>query len=429
MFTVQRPPPQLFSKGEAADNCNAPQPKPPIRLQAPPGLPSAVQPRKYFRRGCADGRAAVIVNYLASLSWNSSHVPDSTNNSRSCLLPALLGVALQFTGLHAAAQSPLADDANMVSVLYATLRNHGQVDKPVAYYGDSRGKLTTGSCEMEFRPVNGLKQLADSSPIYIPDRIRSLRKITEFSLDELWKRLDGAVARDNGNLVLYTHGYNISFQKACRRAATFQRELDLHGRLLLFSWPANGNLLTYTRDVADISWSVDYLEKFLASLHQRYGAARISLVGHSLGARGLVDALTRLGYGNSGRPLFNELVLIAPDIDSQVFLQQLAELRPLVSRITLYASANDKALKFSNEVHGAARLGEAGERLTLAPGVETIDVSALESRSVSGHIYHQHDSGVIADIKQLIDGGKGAARRSGLAQRSRQGKRYWVLTP
>jgi esterase/lipase superfamily enzyme len=282
---------------------------------------------------------------------------------------------------------------------------------------------------MEFRPVNGLKQLADSSPFYIPDRIRSLRRITEFSPEELWKRLDSAVARDNGNLVLYIHGYNLSFQKACRRAATFQRELDLHGRLLLFSWPANGNLLTYTQDEADISWSVDYLENFLASLHLRYGAERVSLVGHSLGARGLVEALMHLGYGNAGRPLFNELVLIAPDIDSQVFIKRLAELRPQVKRITLYASAHDKALKFSNEVHGAARLGEAGERLTLAPGIETIDVSALETRSVSGHIYHQHDSSVIADIKQLLDAGKGAAGRSGLTQRSRQDGDYWVLQP
>jgi pimeloyl-ACP methyl ester carboxylesterase len=314
-----------------------------------------------------------------------------------------------------------------VSVLYATLRNHERKESPGEFYGDSRGQLNTGVCNMEFKPVNGLKQLADSMPFYIPDRIRSLRGIDEFPQEEFWKRLEATIARDNGNLVFYIHGYNIGFEKACTRAATFQRELDLHGRMLLFSWPANGNVLTYTHDEADLAWSVYHLEKFLTQLSNRFGSSRIDLVAHSLGARGVLDALTRIDCCNPSKQLFNELVLVAPDVDSQIFLQRLPQLRPLVRRITLYASKNDNALKLSHEVHGSSRLGEAGKMLTLDPGIETIDVSAQNARTVSGHIYHLHNPMVIADIKQLIDEGKGASQRTSLEEKSLHGVRFWNL--
>ena len=61
---------------------------------------------------------------------------------------------------------------------------------------------------------------------------------------------------DNGNVVIYIHGYKIDFEKSCRRSAVFQRALGLQDRLLLFSWPADGNMLKYTWDEADLIWSV-----------------------------------------------------------------------------------------------------------------------------------------------------------------------------
>ncbi|MEN8214590.1 MAG: alpha/beta fold hydrolase [Pseudomonadota bacterium] len=320
-------------------------------------------------------------------------------------------------------------DSTLVSVLYATLRNHENGNKPAHYYGDSRGRLSMGVCNMEFKAINGLKKLADSAPFYIPDRIRSLEGIEEYSAEEFWKSLDASVARNGGRLVFYIHGYNISFEKACKRAATFQRELGLHDRMLLFSWPANGNLLTYAQDEADLAWSAHHLEQFLAQLFDRFGASHIDLVAHSLGARGVLLALSRMGLRDPARQLFNELVLIAPDVDSEMFLQQLPRLRPLARRITLYASDNDRALKLSHEVHGSPRLGEAGKQLTLDTRIETIDVSALNAGTLSGHIYHQHNHQVIADIKELIDGGKGASHRRGLERKYRNGISYWMLNP
>ena len=352
---------------------------------------------------------------------------------RSNILTATLFItviSILFTIRHGEAQGSDEEASDTtVSVLYATLRNHEEKEKQGKFYGDSRGKLNTGICNMEFKPVNGLKQLADSVPFYIPDRIRSLRKIVEFPQEEFWKRLEASVARDNGNLVFYIHGYNIGFEKACIRAATFQRELDLHGRMLLFSWPANGNLLTYTHDEADLAWSAYHLENFLTQLSKRFGSSRINLVAHSLGARGVLEALSHMGYSNPSKQLFNELILIAPDVDSQIFLQRLPRLRPLAKRITLYASENDNALKLSHEVHGSNRLGEAGKMLTVDAGIETVDVSALNARTVSGHIYHLHNSMVIADIKQLIDEEKGASQRTALEEKSLHGVRFWDLNP
>jgi hypothetical protein len=349
-----------------------------------------------------------------------------SNRVAVTLFITLIGIL--YTARHGEAQgSDKGASDTTVSVLYATLRNHDGEGKPEEFYGDSRGQLSTGICNMEFKPVNGLQKLADSVPFYIPDRIRSLRGIDEFSQDALWKRLEASIARDNGNLVFYIHGYNIGFEKACTRAATFQRELGLHGRMLLFSWPANGNVLTYTHDEADLAWSVYHLEKFLTQLSKRFESSRINLVAHSLGARGVVNALSRMSCCNTSKQLFNELILVAPDIDSQIFLQRLPQLRPLVKRITLYASGNDNALKLSHEVHGANRLGEAGKVLTVDARLETIDVSAQNARTVSGHIYHLHNAMVIADIKQLLDEGQGASERRALEEKALHGVRFWNL--
>ena len=124
-----------------------------------------------------------------------------------------------------------------------------------------------------------------------------------------------------------------------------------------------------------------------------------------------------------------ELVLIAPDIDTDTFRQDLDQLKSVVRRITIYVSENDKALKVSNEVHGNPRLGQAGEHLTIFEQVESIDISAIGTRRFSGHIYHLFNPEVIDDLTELLTTGKSAAQRSRLKATQNEGLRYWLLQP
>jgi esterase/lipase superfamily enzyme len=122
-------------------------------------------------------------------------------------------------------------------------------------------------------------------------------------------------------------------------------------------------------------------------------------------------------------------VLLAPDVDSGIFRKQFPKLRRLAGRVTLYASIGDNALKFSRQIHGYPRLGEAGSDLTVLEGLETIDLSPTGSYEFSGHLYHQHNPYVIADIQRLLKTGAGADRRPGLKAAQRDGMRYWSIVP
>ncbi|MFC1832541.1 alpha/beta hydrolase [Thermodesulfobacteriota bacterium] len=316
-----------------------------------------------------------------------------------------------------------------VSVPFVTLRNRTGEIEPANFYGGSRGKLEAGFCTVAFSPIWGLEDIAQSIPFYIPDEKIELVTIQEASLTELGQKIKSRPDQDQGNLILYIHGYNIDFEKSCRRGALLNRALGLEERLLLFSWPADGNMLKYTWDEADLVWSVPHIAKFLEQLVVTTGDANLDVVAHSLGARGIFQALVRLSYRNSSNFILNELVLIAPDIDTDTFRQDLDQLKSVVRRITIYVSENDKALKVSNEVHGNPRLGQAGEHLTIFEQVESIDISAIGTRRFSGHIYHLFNPEVIDDLTELLKTGKSAVQRSRLKATQNEGLRYWLLQP
>lgn len=314
-----------------------------------------------------------------------------------------------------------------ISVPFVTLRNRTGDSEPAKYYGGSRGQLEAGFCTVNFSPIWGLEDIAETIPFYIPDEKIEMVRIQEASLEDLGRSIKSLPARDHGNLVLYIHGYNIDFEKSCRRGALLQRALGLEERLLLFSWPADGNMLKYTWDEADLVWSVPHIADFLDLLVAATGEGKFDVVAHSLGARGIIQALVRLSYRASEKTLLNELVLIAPDIDIDIFRQELPQLKKLVRRVTVYVSENDKALKFSQEVHGYPRLGQAGEELTIFEEVESIDISNISLRRFSGHIYHLFNPEVIDDLSELLTTGKSAAHRSRLKAANKGDLDYWIL--
>jgi esterase/lipase superfamily enzyme len=198
---------------------------------------------------------------------------------------------------------------------------------------------------------------------------------------------------------------------------------------LFFSWPADGNLLSYIRDEADLEWSVPQIAELLQKLAQYVGSERLDVVAHSLGTRGVVMALSRMACNPSTTLLINELVLVAADIDKDHFLDAWPQIRPLIRHTTLYASENDKALRASHEAHGYPLLGEAGEHLTVLSGIETIDVSPAGKRRFSGHIYHLYHPVVAADLQMLLNTGRHAEKRANLRRAKHQGVTYWRLDP
>ena len=313
------------------------------------------------------------------------------------------------------------------TVPFLTLRNKTGSKNEADFFGGERDILRAGYCGVSRTRFKTLKSIADNVPFYFPEDILKVNSILEVPTEDFWMNFDKTASGQRP--ILYTHGFYVSFDRGCRRAAEFKQSLDLAGRFVLFSWPSDGLILNYTNDEADVYWSVDPLQETLNGMINRYGAGNINIAAHSLGTRGIMLALVRIASTKqvtkgANKALINQLVLLAPDIDAGIFKQYLPHIKPLVKNITLYVSDHDNPLALSRQVHGYPRLGESGAHLEGLDGVEIIDVSDVPVQYPSGHLYHLYNDDAVADLYQLLNKNKRAAERRNLKQ---SGKNYWRL--
>ena len=204
--------------------------------------------------------------------------------------------------------------------------------------------------------------------------------------------------------------------------------MKFDGAPIFYSWPSQGGLLRYTVDETNAAWTMPNLKQFLLSVAQRSGAESVHLIAHSMGNRPLTAALQALAAESpDGRRLFREVVLTAPDIDAEVFCRDIAPaIIRTADRVTLYASSNDKALNVSKQFHGYPRAGESGENLIIVAGVDTVDVSAIDS-SLIGHSYYGSNDTVVADMIDLLVASKPPDLRRWLKPAGSGQGRYWVF--
>jgi esterase/lipase superfamily enzyme len=135
-------------------------------------------------------------------------------------------------------------------------------------------------------------------------------------------------------------------------------------------------------------------------------------------------AAERLVYGPNP---YREMILVAPDIDADLFRQDIA---PRLARngihVTLYASSGDRALRASKAFHGYPRAGDSGEGLVVVPEVETVDASGADSGFL-GHSYFAEDRRIMEDIFGIVQTGQKADGRFGLQAVDGPEGRYWTF--
>ncbi|MFP5354953.1 MAG: alpha/beta hydrolase [Gemmatimonadota bacterium] len=239
-------------------------------------------------------------------------------------------------------------------------------------------------------------------------------------------RLRAALAESGaGDVLVFVHGYNTSFEGAAIRAARLMAGMQYPGALVLFSWPSDGELANYRLDQRDARAAGAQLAQVLAELREVAGSRRVSVVAHSMGGEVLASALRSLDAAQ--RPLvLGDAVFIAPDVAAGEFLQVvLPSLRARAARVTVYASAADFALWSSWGSNRERRLGLGGRFATLARGVETVEVS-YDHTDRLGHNPFDAE-GFRDDLHRLLVQGLGASRR-GLASLTRDdGQVMWRL--
>ncbi|RLS52666.1 MAG: alpha/beta hydrolase [Planctomycetota bacterium] len=220
-------------------------------------------------------------------------------------------------------------------------------------------------------------------------------------------RRDLGASRDP-DLFVFVHGYNFDFAEAAQRTAQMAYDLHYSGVPVFYSWPSDGRITSYGRDVRVADASVGCVAEFLETLARDSGARRIHLVAHSLGNHALVGALAQLTTRPSrSSRVFDEVVFAAPDLDAVQFAEVLApQIQAVVRRVTVYSSGSDLALWASRMWHRTFRLGQRGPHWNSIRGYEWIDV--VDATSIGfewlelGH--SAYGSELLCDLQKVIAG-------------------------
>ena len=228
---------------------------------------------------------------------------------------------------------------------------------------------------------------------------------------------------DQGTDVLvYIHGFNVSFAEAAGSAAALQHKLQKSGRdviLVLFTWPSDGQSVpfrSYKRDRDDAAASGLAFSRAFQKLHgflvglprdQHCGCA-IHLLCHSMGNFVLENTLWHLRKNVPGKlpRIFAEIVMASADVDDDAFESEskLGRLTELARRVNVYFNRGDEALVISDATKGNPdRLGESGPKhpMDVPSGVVNLDCSEIVGGLVE-HSYYLDEA--FRDLSQVLAG-------------------------
>lgn len=196
------------------------------------------------------------------------------------------------------------------------------------------------------------------------------------------------------DVVIFVHGYNNNFQESLFRLAQLVADGGLEELPILFAWPSAASVTGYIADRDAVTYSRDDLVRLLMIVANHPDAGRITLLGHSMGAMLVAEALRQLRLTGQDRAIdrLADVVLAAPDIDIEVFRTQMEIIGPLDPPITLLVAPDDRALRVSARLAGSrSKIGTRDvhdpqvQALAAINGVQVIDISDVSSPDATKH--------------------------------------------
>lgn len=307
-------------------------------------------------------------------------------------------------------------------VFYGTDRARKDLAARIAYSSDRARRMELGRALVTVPKIHQVPAIERPWAIKIPyidvtiyqeaedprkhftiQELKTLSK--EDALALIRTRLSASKTYRNHALI-FIHGYNNSFDDALYRAAQLSYDLKFDGASFLYSWPSGGGTLSYPYDRDSAQQAEQYLSRFLQMVVAETGAESVDIIAHSMGNQPLLQVLRDFRRSTPESARINQVILAAPDVDRDTFEYVSSQITGVSRGVTLYASANDKALVVSRRFAGGVpRAGDVPSDLgpAVIQGIDTIDVSALSTEYLAiNHSSYAEKSALIQDIEQLL---------------------------
>ena len=231
--------------------------------------------------------------------------------------------------------------------------------------------------------------------------------------------IDAQLARiRNPELVLYVHGYRVTFDEVAVQMGSFAHYLGQQATVT-FQWPTGTNFWNYLLDCPRAHRYIPDIERLIALL-ARTKAQHINVMAYSCGSPLLAAALDRLRSRNyeldhealQRRYRLGNVIFVASDVDLKTFARE--HVQPaldLARQVIVYFSQIDRALGFSALLAGTSRLGQPDisdlsaaeiERLASNPRFQAVNVTdvrgAHEMGGMKGHGYWYANEVISTDV-------------------------------
>ena len=336
-----------------------------------------------------------------------------------------------------ATRDAIKEGYTVVRVYYATDRAP-LVGGSVMQYANERAgdhAVSYGMCEVSIPRDHHFAEVEAPSVWRLefhadPEKHMTLQTVRTEPKNRFFQDVAKSVEQSPGKEVfVFVHGYNVGFEGAALRTAQLAYDFGFKGAPIFYSWPSRDMLLGYLDDERTVNDSVANLRQFLEEVANRSGATVIHVIAHSMGNRALLPALAQLAqdrhFHNFAK--FHGVVLAAPDVDKNSFINWVGQIKSAKSPVTLYVSGRDQALLASHLLFNSQeRAGVGGTHAIVIPGVDTIDVSKV-SMDALGHSYYGDNPNVVTDLLMSLQGLP--APRPGLTKVSEGSLAYWMMTP
>jgi esterase/lipase superfamily enzyme len=262
-----------------------------------------------------------------------------------------------------------AEGTTRVPIFIATTRERA-TDSGEMFSGERAAAVSYAAVTVSIPPDAARKIGEVQWPTSIPGdpRTNFVTVSAEYIEKQAFTLSIAAMMKQTGRtkVLVFVHGFNNRFDEAVYRFAQIVHDSKVPVIPVLFTWPSRGEirLRTYNYDRESANYSRDALESLLGMLTSYPAVTEVNLLAHSMGNWVALEALRgrSIRGGQTAASIkadkLKNAMLVAPDVDVDVFRAQIQRMGPARPRIALFVSQDDSALRLSrNLADDVPRLG------------------------------------------------------------------------
>lgn len=296
-----------------------------------------------------------------------------------------------------------------------------QSENPAEFFtGRRSGSLSFAAVDVVVPPSHKTGQV--ERPMRLPPDPDKHFVITNPSVyathNEFQKDYDSAALRrprGQRSGLLWVHGYNTTLTDAVLRLAQFVEDSGYTGVPFLYSWASQAKLTGYVYDMNSALIARDRLED-IPRLVSQSQLESLDIVAHSMGNFALMEAIR----GAAGRGLYDSsgklrnVILASPDIDVDLFAQQLSRIPPEKRRFFVLTSGDDRALATSRLIARGPRVGQLHPDTLSRLGVNVIDLTQVKDTSSIHHAKFADSPEIVQLLGNRVLAGDSFSNNEGL---------------